>query len=278
MKVRRDFNYGSWQTDAVRESYPTQNRDGGGNRLGVLTNYVASEIEYIQTTLEKGKWGWVPVGADPREKGKAAGLVCVGQGTTLNPRTMWYQIGVDSGGHYFAELGYESFGRVGTMLERYKTIPVTESTDLKMVPKENTVEFYFGNTKRTLTWDKSSGNWKGGAGHPSFNWNNMEKVVWVNQQIEAFWIGRSISSEASQMTLPGTAKKPFEFGPTELQEKPRTNRITGQMEQPKPKTISGDKFRKPYKNNKNDDNFKYSSDGDKVKLWSNTQFKPEEQN
>ena len=274
----RYFNYGSWQTSTVRQSYPTQDRDGGGNRLGVLTNYVGSEIEYIQTTLKKGKWGWVPLGADPRKTGKAAGLVCVGQGTTSNPSTMWYQIGVDSGGHYFAELGYESFGRVGTILKRYTNIPVTESTDLKMVPNGNTVELYFGNTMRTLTWDKSSDNWKGGAGGPGFNWNNMEEVVWVNQQIETFWLGRSISSKASKMTLPGTAKKPFEFGPTELQEKPTRSRITGQMEQPKPETKSGDKFREPHKGKKNDNNFAYSSDGDKVKLWSETQFELAEQN
>ena len=297
----RYFNYGSWQTDANRQAYPQQFIGGGGNKLGVLQKELErlggpKGIEYAQTTIKQGTWGWIapPTNAEKKanaEPGKVAGLLCVRRrGLMQFQTTLWYQIGVDHNGKAFAELGWQVGLRKGSMLQTYDDITVTDDMVLRMVPKEttstagtskiSTVEFVFktgkNEIKKTLTWVAEGDVWNAGAREPGFEWNDMHEVNFIRVQIEAHWPGRSIWSEVSQMTLPGTKSNPVEFDSTEYQEKPSRNRITGKMEQPT-ETIDGDKFEKPQYDN-NDKDFEYSSEGKKVKMWSKTQFKPEEQN
>lgn len=277
----RYFVYGSTQNYVQRPTYTVQRIGRGGNKLGVLEKQVGfpnlgvlRDISYVQTKIKQGTWGAVP-GGDP-VAGKAAGLLCVsalgsGQSTT----TLWYQIGVDSNGEAFAELGWRAGPSKGSMLKTYKH-PITKDTVLKMVPKEtisttgtpktDTVEFHFGSHVETLTWDQNSSDWINNS-PPNFDWDDMNKIVSIHQQIEAYWGDSSASSPSSKIQLPGTRSNPFVFGPTEYKEKPKTNRITGKMEQASPETIPGDKFLRPEFGG-NDPTFRYESDGNKVKLYS----------
>lgn len=267
----RYFVYGSTQDYVQRPTYTVQRIGRGGNKLGVLEKQVGfpnlgilRDISYVQTKIKQGTWG-VVLGGDPAA-GKAAGLLCVsalgsGQSTT----TLWCQIGVDSNGEAFAELGWQVGGLKGSMLKTYK-YPITDNTVLKMVPNGNTVEFHFGSHVETLTWNQNPNDWIDNR-PPNFDWDDMNKIVSIHQQIEAYWGDSSASSPSSKIQLPGTRGNPFVFGPTEYQEKPKTNRITGKMEQANPETIPGDKFLRPEFGG-NDPTFRYQSDGNQVKLYS----------
>ena len=117
----RYFRYGSMQDRAVRDThYIVAATAKGGNKLGVLEKQVGfpnlgirRDISYVQTKIKQGTWGEVPTSYS--KAGKAAGLLCVstsgsGQSTTT---TMWYQIGMDSDGKAFAELGWQVGSLIG---------------------------------------------------------------------------------------------------------------------------------------------------------------------
>ena len=234
----------------------------GGNKLGVLRKILGfpsvaqlQEIEYVQTKIKQGTWGKVP-GNDPAA-GKAAGLLCVSAlGRGPYTKTVWYQIGVDSNGEVFAELGWRAGPSKGTMLKTYK-YPITKDTALKMVPKGNTVEFHFGSNIETLTWNQYSTDWKTGSYNPNFDWNDTNKIYWIHQQIEAFWDKPS----SSQITLPGTESNPFVFGPTKYKEPSKVGDTT----------ISGKEFLPLLTGN--DSTFGHQlhqPDSTKVELYSST--------
>jgi hypothetical protein len=237
----------------------------GGNKLGVLRKQVGypstmqlKEIESIETEIKQGIWGKVP-GDDPAA-GKAAGLLCVSAlGRGPYTKTVWYQIGVDSKGKAFAELGWRAGPSTGTMLKTYK-YPITKDTVLKMIPKGNTVEFRFGNNIETLTWNQYSTDWNAGTGsyNPNFDWNDTNKIYWIHQQIEAFW-GKP--SSASKIGLPGTESNPFVFGPTKYKEPSKVDATT----------ISGKEFLPLLTGN--DSTFRHQphqSDSTKVELYRST--------
>ena len=109
------------QDRAVRDThYIVAVTAKGGNKLGVLEKQVGfpnlgirRDISYVQTKIKQGTWGEVPTSYS--KAGKAAGLLCVstsgsGQSTTT---TMWYQIGMDSDGKAFAELGWQVGSLIG---------------------------------------------------------------------------------------------------------------------------------------------------------------------
>lgn len=257
----RYFHYGSWQTDAVRQTYPTQFTGGGGNKLGALEKKVDVPIDSVETTIKQGTWGSIPSGVNPLETGKAAGLVCfTTRGTGLNTKTLWYQIGVDSDGRVFAELGWRVGPLKGSRIEFFdkKKITITDYTPLKMVPKGDTVDFYVGTNKKTLTWTQNPQDWNAGSRAPNFDWTDMNKIVGIRVQIEAYWISRSASSNASQMELPGTRSDPFVFGPTIYTYRTKSEVVS--------ETIRGSDFSQ---SDDNDDNFRRQSiRGNKVKMWS----------
>ena len=262
----RHFNYGSTYGSVPRPIFPVRR---GGNKLGVLEEQVGfpnlgilRDIDSIETKIKQGTWGKVP-GGDP-VAGKAAGLLCVstrGSGA-YTTTTLWYQIGVDSNGETFAELGWQIGASKGTMLKTYKHT-ITDDTVLKMVPNGKTVEFHFGSNVEELTWNQNPSDWIG-SGAPNFDWDDTNKIAWIRQQIEAFW-GKSVSS-ASSIELPGTRGNPFVFGPTKYKEKLKADA----------KTISGNDFSLTLTGN--DSNFRRSSKGDKVKLWSSKNSESKEQN
>lgn len=173
----------------------------------------------------------------------------------VNTKTVWYQIGVDSNGKAFAELGWRLVGpSKGTMLKEYNHT-ITDNTVLKMVPNGQSVDFHFGSNVETLTWDKNSSDWNTGSRNPTFNWTDNTEIYWIHEQIEAFW-GKSSSSS---IELPGTSGNPFEFGPAEYRET-----STGNV-----RTIPGNQF-SPVSGN--DPNFRHSSNANKVKLWSSANY------
>ena len=258
----RYFNYGSTQGYEERPIYTVQLTRGGGNKLGVLEKQVKfpggvlKEIESVETKIKQGTWGWVPTKQDDPAAGKAAGLLCVStRGTGLNTKTVWYQIGVDSNGQAFAELGWQVGGLKGSMLKTYNQYTITNDTVLKMVPNGKTVEFHFGSHVEELTWNQNPSDWIG-SGAPNFDWDETNKIAWIRQQIEAYWGNPSVSSPSSKMELPGTRSNPFEFGPTKYKEKSKIDT----------EIISGNEFLLPLTGN--DPNFRRSSKDDKVKLWS----------
>ena len=234
----------------------------GGNKLGVLRKILGfpsvaqlKEIEYVETKIKQGTWGAVP--GNDSAAGKAAGLLCVSAlGRGPYTKTVWYQIGVDSNGEAFAELGWRAGPSKGTMLKTYK-YPITKDTVLKMVPKGNTVEFHFGNNVDTLTWNQYSTDWSDETYKPNFDWDDTNKIYWIHQQIEAFW-GKPSSSS---IELPGTENSPFVFGPTKYKEpsKKDATPIPGTQFTP---VLTG-----------NDSNFghrPHQSDNTKVELYSST--------
>ena len=267
----RYFNYGSMQDEAVRDAHYTVAVKGiGGNKLGTLKKDVGdaglgvrTDISYVQTTIKQGTWGWVapPSLAEQNAKpGKAAGLLCVNErGSYSGTRVYWYQIGVASDGLAFAELGWRTTERAGAMLMEYPDIAFTDKMDLKMVPKGDTIEFYFGGEKKTLTWDPTSNDWNAGAGAPKLPngkydyWNDMSKLVSINLQIEAYWSRSSASSKGNKMELPGTRSDPFVFGPTEYESK-----TLG------PRTIPG----RDFKRSSSDPNFSRKLKGNQVEMYS----------
>ena len=220
----------------------------GGNKLGVMQKAmgdaglgIRTDISYVQTTLKQGTWGWVAQATDAEkikgaEPGKAVGMLGVDQrGSGSGTQTYWYQIGVNSAGLAFAELGWNAQGKSGAMLIEYPDITVAGSMDLKMVPSGNTVDFHFrpqGKStweKRTLTWDPKSSDWNTGAGAPKLKdsqgntnylyWNNTNIIVSLNLQTETYWSSSSISSKGYKMELPGTSSDRVVFGPTEYESK-----------------------------------------------------------
>ena len=204
--------------------------EAAGNKLGVLrksvgvpTVGVKKEISYVETKIKKGTWGAVP--GNDSAAGKAAGLLAVstvGSGATTT--TVWYQIGVDSDGKVFAELGYRSGPLKGSLLQTYSHT-VTDNTVFKMTPNGQSVDFHFGSNSESITWDKNSSAWTG-SGAPSFNWTDNTEIYWIHEQIEAFW------DTNSTIELPGTSSDPFEFGATKYR-----GTSTGNV-----KTIPGDQF------------------------------------
>ena len=291
----RYFHYGSIQDDAVRQTYTNtvELKGRGDNKLGILAKEVGSvsigswtDISYVQTTIKQGTWGWVPAKKNSSPTavpdsgpGKVAGLLCVDQrGSYSNTKTYWYQIGVDSHGKAFAELGWRTWWGAGSILGEYKKIAVADNMVLKMVPKGNVVEFHFGSHVEKLTWDPTSNDWNTGDLNPKFKdnkdnyWNDMNKIISIRLQIEAYWSSSSASSEGKKMELPGTESDPVVFGPTKYESRGKGT-----------KTISGDKFIPP-RYHDNNPNFEYSSKDNQgresniVKLWSSKNSESKEQN
>ena len=269
------------QDEAVRQpqTYTVEVKGIGGNKLGTLKGEVGdaalgvrADISYVQTTIEQGTWGWAapPSPAEKKkgaEPGKAVGLLCVNQrGSGLETKTYWYQIGVNSDGEAFAELGWKMSEQGGAMLKEYGH-PITDNTIWKMVPKGNTVEFHFGSYVEKLTWDPKSHDWNAGDGAPKFKsnklnyWNDMNKIISIDVQVETYWSSSSASAKGYKMELPGTRSDPFVFGPTEYESK-----TLG------PTTIPGRQF----KRFSSDPNFRYKPSGNKVELYSikNSQNEP----
>ena len=284
----RYFNYGSMQDEAVRDAHYIVEVQGiGGRKLGTLKKKLGdpgfpdrASISQVQTTIKQGAWGQVaqPTPAEKKanaKPGKVAGLLCVDERDVYSePKTYWYQIGVDHNGKAFAELGWKTRWKAGAMLKTYDGITITDDMVLKMVPKGDTVEFHFGSYVKKLTWDPKSQDWNAGDRAPEFRdnkynyWNDMSKIVSIDLQIEAYWSSSSASAKGNKMELPGTAIDPFVFGPTEYESKTLGTQ-----------TIYADQLT----SESSDPNFKHSlkkgkAKSTKVKLWSKANRKREESN